>query len=178
VAALLAERPRPHEYYRCVDGPIVEAVAATGQRIADFMTLRELQAAGARKAALACFTTPLEEAAALVVAAGLVDAAIDTVAAYMQHLLVSTRTLNETLAKLARGGSGSGGGGGGAPDPSITDARPNVTIDFVPPGAPGWDGPEDVGGLASRPDTTSLRPTATWAAAATDEAPPRSLSNE
>lgn len=98
--SLLATRPLPDEFFHCVDGPIVAAVAATLQPIEDFMTHAELAAAEARKRELTAFTAPLEEAAALVVAAGLVDAAIDTVSAYLQHLAISTRALNADLAKL------------------------------------------------------------------------------
>lgn len=111
--ALYARRPAASMETAAVDPLLRWITYASGTAPDDFMTYPQRLAAARRKTSLLYFTRDLEAAAALVVAAGVTDAVITTVASYMQHLMIGARgkmrdlmALEETRARRRARGEG------------------------------------------------------------------------
>jgi len=137
VDGLLAARPLPGEFFHAVDGPLVAAVLEARLPASEFVTPAELSEAAEAKRRLMALTEPLEETAALVVAAGLVDAVVDTVGAYMQHMCVSTRALNADLAQLLAASNAHTAASRGGAAASRTSTAATAPVAARPLGAAG-----------------------------------------
>lgn len=94
--------PFPKEIYNSIDMPVRFASLASGVAPPDFLLKHELEELARKKVHLMYMTRPLEEGAALLCASGMVDALIDTVAAYVQHLLVSNRKYEDDIGPMLK----------------------------------------------------------------------------